>query len=246
MINRYAILRELGRGMHGKVKLAYDTLSSTSSEHNTDGTGSEGGLYAIKIITMGMQRTRSRRLKRPGAGAGGGHLRQRSAIVQSSSFSQQPQFLAPRIQDLESGFASLQRPSSQHLRPSDETEDGGDGGLDSMKHGLDQRTTRFMSTLHQKIETEIAIMKKCVHPCIVRLHEVIHNPLKDKFYLVLEYVDGGELKWRHNAFGEGEMDACLPLVPLRLIKQYFLDIVNGLDYRMHLFASLSSTNQVLL
>jgi hypothetical protein len=34
-----------------------------------------------------------------------------------------------------------------------------------------------------KIRREIAIMKKCAHPNIVRLHEVIDDPAAEKIYL---------------------------------------------------------------
>ena len=36
-------------------------------------------------------------------------------------------------------------------------------------------------------------MKKLSHPHGVRLHEVIDDPIKDKLYLILDYVPGGPL-----------------------------------------------------
>lgn len=74
----------------------------------------------------------------------------------------------------------------------------------------------------EKIRTEIAIMKKCIHPNIVRLHEVIDDPAHHKMFLVMEYVDGGELKWRD------EFDK--PVVSLDDAKRYFCDVVVGLEY----------------
>jgi serine/threonine protein kinase len=41
------------------------------------------------------------------------------------------------------------------------------------------------------IETEIAILKKVKHPNIVGMLEEFDTP--DKLYLILDYVDGGEL-----------------------------------------------------
>ncbi|KAF8322711.1 kinase-like protein [Clavulina sp. PMI_390] len=51
------------------------------------------------------------------------------------------------------------------------------------------------STTERSVRREIAIMKKCNHKNVVRLIEVIDDPLKKKIYLVLEYMPGGEVKW---------------------------------------------------
>jgi serine/threonine protein kinase len=73
-----------------------------------------------------------------------------------------------------------------------------------------------------KIRKEIAIMKKCSHPNIVRLFEVIDDPNQEKIYLVLEHVDGGELRWK---------DECdEPIWLIEQVKSYFRDTVIGLDY----------------
>ncbi|KAF8924388.1 protein kinase ssp1, partial [Haplosporangium bisporale] len=87
MINKYMIVHELGRGMHGKVKLCRDTQTNE--------------LCAIKIV----DKTTRRRLGRS----------------QISS--------------------------------------------------------------EEKIRREIAIMKKCIHPNVVRLIEVIDDPTARKIYL---------------------------------------------------------------
>ncbi|KAG0048340.1 hypothetical protein BGZ83_006686 [Gryganskiella cystojenkinii] len=97
MINKYMIVRELGRGVHGKVKLCRDTETNE--------------LCAIKIV----DKTTRRRLGR-------------------SQLSNE-----------------------------------------------------------QKIRREIAIMKKCIHPNVVRLIEVIDDPNARKIYMVLEYMEGGEI-----------------------------------------------------
>lgn len=56
-----------------------------------------------------------------------------------------------------------------------------------------------------KIKREIAILKKARHPNIVSLLEVIDDPAKKKVYIVLEYVELGEVKWRI----EGTKEVCL-------------------------------------
>lgn len=48
----------------------------------------------------------------------------------------------------------------------------------------------------EKVRREIAILKKCRHPNVVRLIEVIDDPASRKVYLVLEYVELGEIAWR--------------------------------------------------
>lgn len=47
-----------------------------------------------------------------------------------------------------------------------------------------------------KVRREIAILKKCSHPNVVRLIEVIDDPTANKVYLVLEFVELGEVQWR--------------------------------------------------
>ncbi|KAF9945778.1 protein kinase ssp1, partial [Modicella reniformis] len=126
MINKYMVVRELGRGVHGKVKLCRDT---TTNE-----------FCAIKIV----DKTTRRRL------------------------------------------------------------------------GRSQQSNE------QKIRREIAIMKKCVHPNVVRLIEVIDDPNARKIYLVLEYMEGGEVRWK-----DTEDKPILPLQHARLI---FRDVVLGLEY----------------
>ncbi|KAF9923770.1 hypothetical protein FBU30_006178 [Linnemannia zychae] len=126
MINKYMVVRELGRGVHGKVKLCRDTVTNE--------------LCAIKIV----DKTTRRRL----------------------------------------GRAQISN--------------------------------------EQKIRREIAIMKKCIHPNVVRLIEVIDDPNARKIYLVLEYMEGGEVRWK-------DMED-KPILPLDDARTIFRDIVLGLEY----------------
>ena len=50
-----------------------------------------------------------------------------------------------------------------------------------------------MTTDLDKVQREIAIMKKLVHPHLVSLFEVIDDASQDALYLVLEYVPGGQI-----------------------------------------------------
>ncbi|KAF8923588.1 hypothetical protein BGZ58_002772 [Dissophora ornata] len=126
MINKYMVVRELGRGVHGKVKLCRDTVTDE--------------LCAIKIV----DKTTRKRL----------------------------------------GRAQISN--------------------------------------EQKIRREIAIMKKCIHPNVVRLIEVIDDPTARKIYLVLEYMEGGEVRWK-----DADDKPVLPVDDARAI---FRDVVLGLEY----------------
>ncbi|KAI9761158.1 MAG: hypothetical protein M4579_001205 [Chaenotheca gracillima] len=47
-----------------------------------------------------------------------------------------------------------------------------------------------------KTKKEVAILKKAIHPNVVSLLEVIDDPAKKKVYIVLEFVELGEIMWR--------------------------------------------------
>lgn len=53
-----------------------------------------------------------------------------------------------------------------------------------------------------KVKKEIAILKKARHPNVVGLLEVIDDPAKHKVYIVLEYVENGEITWRTKGLKE--------------------------------------------
>lgn len=50
-----------------------------------------------------------------------------------------------------------------------------------------------LTTDLDKVQREIAIMKKLIHPHLVSLYEVIDDASQDALYLVLEYVPGGPI-----------------------------------------------------
>lgn len=53
-----------------------------------------------------------------------------------------------------------------------------------------------LGTAGDKVKKEVAILKKARHPNIVALLEVIDDPSRKKVYIVLEWVERGEIKWR--------------------------------------------------
>ncbi|RLV90708.1 SNF1-activating kinase 1 [Spathaspora sp. JA1] len=115
VLNTYEILREIGRGEHGKVKLARDLI-------NND-------YVAIKIVNR----------------------------------------------------------KSKWERPS-------------------LRIHKRNSNYEIKIKREIAIMKKCRHKHIVSLREVLDDMNSYKIYLVLEYMEKGEIKWKRSPRDKPEVN----------------------------------------
>lgn len=53
-----------------------------------------------------------------------------------------------------------------------------------------------------KVKKEVAILKKARHPNVVSLLEVIDDPNRQKVYIVLEFVEHGEILWRRKGLRE--------------------------------------------
>lgn len=53
-----------------------------------------------------------------------------------------------------------------------------------------------LGNAEDKVKKEVAILKKARHPNVVSLLEVIDDPNRQKVYIVLEYVENGEIVWR--------------------------------------------------
>lgn len=51
-------------------------------------------------------------------------------------------------------------------------------------------------TPEDRVKKEVAVLKKARHPHVVSLNEVIDDPVFNKVYLILEFVDLGEISWR--------------------------------------------------
>lgn len=82
--------------------------------------------------------------------------------------------------------------------------------------------TDKLGSLEQKIRKEIAIMKKCRHGHIVRLLEVIDDKLNERIYMVMEYLSGGEIKWRN--------DQNQPVLAVEQCRRICRDVILGLEY----------------
>ena len=53
-----------------------------------------------------------------------------------------------------------------------------------------------LGTTEDKVKKEVAILKQARHPNVVGLLEVIDDPSRKKVYIVLEWVERGEIQWR--------------------------------------------------
>lgn len=76
-----------------------------------------------------------------------------------------------------------------------------------------------------EIRKEIAIFKKVNHPNVVRMKEIIDDPESSKIYMILEWCQNGEIKWKD---GEG-----LPALTVGETRKIFRDTLLGLEYLHH-------------
>ncbi|CAK5269605.1 unnamed protein product [Mycena citricolor] len=79
-----------------------------------------------------------------------------------------------------------------------------------------------MGTEEKKIRREIAIMKKCDHPNIIKLRTFIDDKMSANICLIMEFMEGGELQWKH---GESE-----PYLTMEQARRVTRDVVLGLEY----------------
>ncbi|KAL7414521.1 kinase-like domain-containing protein, partial [Mrakia frigida] len=79
----------------------------------------------------------------------------------------------------------------------------------------------------RRLKKEIAILKKLRHPHVVRLREVIDAKENPKVFLVLEYMEGGEVKWK------SDDQPPTPLLTTEQTRRMFRDVVLGLEYLHH-------------
>ncbi|KXL51555.1 hypothetical protein M433DRAFT_60021, partial [Acidomyces richmondensis BFW] len=103
---------------------------------------------------------------------------------------------------------------------------------------------KIVSAAEDKVKKEVAILKKARHPNIVALLEVIDDPTRKKVYIVLEWVERGEIKWREkgpkeiamrlaNEILDSDLNPDLEYVPVMTIQQArvaFRDTLLGLQY----------------
>ncbi|KAH8100863.1 kinase-like domain-containing protein [Cristinia sonorae] len=95
----------------------------------------------------------------------------------------------------------------------------------NLPHSPHTPVTDNLGSTELKIRKEIAIMKKCRHPHVVRLLEVIDDKLSEKIYMVMEYLAGGEIKWRTTSEE--------PALRVDQTRRICRDVILGLEYLHH-------------
>ncbi|KAJ7147097.1 kinase-like domain-containing protein [Mycena crocata] len=79
-------------------------------------------------------------------------------------------------------------------------------------------------TEEAKIRKEIAIMKKCDHPNIIKFYSFIDDQMSASICLIMEYMAGGELQWA----SDNE-----PYLTMDQTRRCMRDVVLGLQYLHH-------------
>jgi [calcium/calmodulin-dependent protein kinase] kinase len=88
------------------------------------------------------------------------------------------------------------------------------------------------------VRKEIAIMKKLVHPNVLRLYEVMDDPKMNKLYLVVEYMERGDLMaWQQSRMGVmgKQLEPGQVMVPFteQQLWHTFRHVTSGLRYLHH-------------
>ncbi len=242
MVNQYLIEGELGRGVHGKVRLATDLET--------------GERVAVKIV----EREARKRL-----GAGLGLLNRNNRNKDPLRF---PEAGLDPSPSSSKGIAQDEREDAQSTSAPDGSatppNESGSSACNTVKGVPSAPSTQFaplpsvprtpsssglslprwgqsekdaerrrekerekarkalLWTTDQKVRREIAIMKKCSHDNVVQLREVIDDPQSKKIFMVLEYMEGGEVVWND--------DQGRPTLTVDEARGILRDVVCGLEY----------------
>uniref|UniRef100_A0A7R9YVV4 cGMP-dependent protein kinase n=1 Tax=Chlamydomonas euryale TaxID=1486919 RepID=A0A7R9YVV4_9CHLO len=180
LINQYVLVKTLGRGSFGKVKLCLNTM--------------DGQMYAVKMINRAFV---LRQLQRPVRGL----LRKRSVVSSSASFAVKGGGASVGGGGGGGGMVT----SSSWRQSLDETRRSAASGFGSSGclHGSPLPIGPLESVMR-----EIAVLKRLDHPNVVRLREVIDPPGSDYMMLVMDYMENGPVleTTSQNGFGRFSED----------------------------------------
>ncbi|KAG7378019.1 hypothetical protein PHYPSEUDO_010677 [Phytophthora pseudosyringae] len=88
-----------------------------------------------------------------------------------------------------------------------------------------------LSNAFQKVQKEVAIMKKLAHSNLVRLYEVIDSPADDKLFLVLELIRGGQIMyWDDKKFRYLARNTRTEVLEKDAVRECMRDVVAALDF----------------
>ena len=239
MINQYIIETELGRGVHGKVRLARDTET--------------GEKVAVKIVEregkkrlggshsgwLGKQAQNEEAWKAKGkskemlVGETGEVVETQRTDGPHARFASQVTPSPPRSPGLMAVHRSGAPASPANLAAEARYGRWGTGPPSRPTYGdkeaerlrekeRAQARKRLLWTTDKKVKREIALLKKCAHENVVRLKEVIDDPSSKKIFMILEFMEGGEVQWKD---GRG-----FPTLTVDEARRTLRDVVLGLEY----------------
>ena len=70
--------------------------------------------------------------------------------------------------------------------------------------------------------SEMDVLKTLVHTNIVKLHEIIDDSMKNKVYLVMDYLPGGTVAEKLEKSGNG--------LPEDVVRTYFRQLISAVHY----------------
>ncbi|MEW5308811.1 MAG: hypothetical protein WDW38_000742 [Sanguina aurantia] len=201
IINQYVVVKALGQGSFGKVKLCLNTL--------------DGNMYAIKMINQALiirqlQRpTVLRKADRRGA-AGLMQARPDHHHHHSGTNTVAPTQGGPCAggPPQDPAFALPGSSSGTHALTGD---------------GVRARRSGGSLDVLNSVMREIAVMKKMDHPHVVKLYEVINPPCSPHLMLVMEYMERGPVLETRKQSGFERLSEDRAQVVFR-------QVLSGLDY----------------
>ncbi|KAK1930128.1 putative serine/threonine-protein kinase [Phytophthora citrophthora] len=88
-----------------------------------------------------------------------------------------------------------------------------------------------LSNAFQKVQKEVAIMKKLAHSNLVKLYEVIDSPDDDKLFLVLELIRGGQIMhWDDKKFRYFAKGSDSGVLSKETVRECLRDVVAALAF----------------
>lgn len=231
MVNQYLIEGELGRGVHGKVRLARDLET--------------GERVAVKIVEREARKRlgaglgllhRNNRNKDPFRLSGPGHDDRQigESVERAQQGCDSPQddtgSASATVKGVPSTASTQFAPLPAVPRSPPASALGSQTRLGQSDKEAERRREKerekarkaLLWTTDQKVRREVAIMKKCSHQNVVQLKEVIDDPQSKKIFMVLEYMEGGEIVWKD--------DQDLPTLTVDEARSILRDVVCGLEY----------------
>ncbi|KAJ9518570.1 hypothetical protein QJQ45_018618 [Haematococcus lacustris] len=210
-INQYVVVKTLGRGSFGKVKLCLNTI--------------DGNLYAVKMVNRSFilkqlqkpqkgLRRRVQRLPSDPHVSGNKMVSTPNNIAHSASNVQLNSSPSPRAdRGVQSSFNNVVASSDIINRVASE----------SMSSTANSRASVDEANPLDSIMREIAVLKKLDHPNVVKLLEVIDPPSASYMMLVMEYMERGPVLETKGQSGFSRF-------PERIALDYIRQTCAGLDY----------------